>query len=237
MNDTRFDATQLAGQMDESPEVMRLVVRMVALPFTMFIFGMEAVAKAMQVMQGIAGQGRGLVGGEESPIFTSKPTVAEAGEVAGEVIHDSTPIKEQDKMPDQDLSGSDTLKIVRYNIEFVKRDYEVVFPEKEDMVDYDTTGPSWAALKISEFMGSLNHIRRPDKWKQYTGDSPTVYPPDAPPSQEYINTIEASDRKYIQITFTVRERRPREAADYDRQQVNVLRGIQAQISGLSKKIG
>jgi hypothetical protein len=45
-------------------------------------------------------------------------------------------------MADQDLSGSDTLKAVRYNIEFVKRDYEWVFPEKEDTVDYSTTGPA-----------------------------------------------------------------------------------------------
>jgi len=140
-------------------------------------------------------------------------------------------------MADQDLSGSDTLKLVRYNIEFVKRDYEAVFPDKEDLIDYDTDGPSWAALKISEFMGSLNRIRRPQRWREYDGDPPTVYPPGAPETQEYINYIPPGDRKYIQITFNVWKRRARESADYDKQQVDALKGIREEIKGLSEKIG
>ena len=94
-------------------------------------------------------------------------------------------------------------------------------------------------------MASLSKIRRPDKWKQYAGDTPTVYPPGAPPTQEYIEegtgadkiTIPPSDYKYIDITFHVTQRRDRQAADYDKQQVNVLKGIREEIQDLSRKIG
>ena len=145
-------------------------------------------------------------------------------------------------MPDQDLSGADTLKLVRYKIAFVKRDYEVVFPEKEDIVSYDTTGPAWAALKIAEFMGSLNDIDRPKKWMAYPagGCEPgcnTVYPPGAKETESKIMKIPDCDRKYIQIFFEVLQRWEREPADYDKQQVEVLRGICVELGGLKGKIG
>jgi hypothetical protein len=240
LNETRPAAQVTAG-------LVRIFAQVVALPFTAFIYGTEAIVKAFQGMQGIAGQSRTLFGGE-SVSSSSEPAAADGSSAGSTIIQNSTAEKELKPMPDQDLSGADTLKLVRYKIVFVKRDYEVVFPEREDVVSYDTTGPAWAALKISEFMGSLGSIRRPDKWRQYQGDCDTgcntVYPPCAPDNQEYIRSnrpddpgIPPCDRKYIQIFFEVLQRWQREPADYDKQQVEVLRGIRSEIGGLRRTIG
>jgi hypothetical protein len=53
-------APQMAGPADAA----RLFAQMAAMPFTIFIFGLEVIVKAMQGMQEIAGQGRSLVIGE-----------------------------------------------------------------------------------------------------------------------------------------------------------------------------
>jgi hypothetical protein len=95
-------------------------------------------------------------------------------------------------LPDQDLSGSDTLKLVRYKIVFVKRDHELVFLEKEELVSYETTGPAWAAMKISEFTGSLG-TRQPSEY------------------------VPECDHKYLRIVFEVLQRWPREPATTTKQ--------------------
>jgi len=133
-------------------------------------------------------------------------------------------------MRDQDLSGADTLKLVRYKILFVKRDYEAVLTEeKEELVAYDTTGPAWAALKICDFMGSLKLARRPAKWSEKHCDY--YYPPGI--SGEYIEEIPECDHKYIQIYFEVLQRWERQSAEYDREQVEALRGIRRGIDDLT----
>lgn len=236
-------AAESEQAMGMSTDLSQLFAQMVALPFSVFIFGLEVIIKAVQGMQEIAGQSRTLVSGDSSPAAApiSESTISDASVSAGAELQTSTTTKERYQMTDQDLSGADTLKLVRYKIAFVKRDYEVVFPEKEDIVSYDTTGPAWAALKISEFMGSLGRIHRPEKWMQYPAGAceegcVTVYPPGAPKDQHTINYIPECDRKYIQIFFEVLQRWQREPADYDKQQVEVLRGICTEISGIRAKM-
>ena len=130
---------------------------------------------------------------------------------------------------DQDLGGEDRLKLVRYKILFVKRDYEVAFDEREDLVSYSTTGPDWAALEISRFMVNLKHTKRPEKWRD------KHYPPGV--KGEYIDYIPDEDQKYLRIYFEVLQRWEREEAEYDKQQVQVLREIRDSIGAVSGKIG
>ena len=130
---------------------------------------------------------------------------------------------------DQDLSGEDTLKLVRYKILFVKRDYEVAFDEKEDLVSYSTTTPDWAALKICEFTENLKTTKVPEKWDK------KKYPKKA--SGGNIVEIPTEDRKYIRIYFEVLQRWDREEAEYDKQQVEVLREIREEIGGVRAGIG
>jgi hypothetical protein len=120
-------------------------------------------------------------------------------------------------MPDEDLTGADTLKLVRYRIVFVKPDYEFVFLEKEDLVSYATTGSAWAALKLAEFISSLGTMRS-SECRVNPEDCDAVYLPctreaDRP---EHLRISECN-YKYIQIVFEVIQRWRREPATATRQ--------------------
>ena len=209
----------IEGREDEaedgrSSNFMRLFGQMMMLPFTVFVQGMELFIKTIQGIQRATDEGMNVMVGETTPALTSKTTrsVTDSAIKGGaETSH-----KEATKM-DQDLSGEDTLKLVRYKILFVKRDYEVPFDEQEDLVSYATTGTDWGALQIANFMGSLGRIRRPRKWHD------KHYPPGV--SGDFIHEIPDGDRKYIRIYFEVLQRWERQEAEYEKQQVEVLRDI------------
>jgi hypothetical protein len=55
---------------------------------------------------------------------------------------------------DKDLSD-DTLKLVRYKILFVKRNYEHAFREHETLVSDDLDSASFSAWKVAEFIQGL----------------------------------------------------------------------------------
>ena len=78
-------------------------------------------------------------------------------------------------MRDKDLSD-DQLKLVRYKILFVKRDYEVAFPEREELVHDNMTGDAFAAWKVAEFIQELNRKGTyvPPNWRD--GDGKLKYP-------------------------------------------------------------
>lgn len=126
-------------------------------------------------------------------------------------------------MPDRDLSGDD-LKLVRYKVLFIKRDYEHAFPEDEALVSDNMDGGSFTAWKIAEFIQHLERvgIAKPESWKdypegdQYFKDGKLVRLPDA-------------DKKYLRLYFEVLDRYPREEAEYDRKQVDVLKKISSKI--------
>ena len=70
-------------------------------------------------------------------------------------------------MRDKDLSD-DQLKLVRYKILFVKRDYETAFPEKEELVPDNMTGEAFSAWKVAEFIQQLPAKRTlvPSDWRK-----------------------------------------------------------------------
>jgi hypothetical protein len=78
-------------------------------------------------------------------------------------------------------------------------------------------------------MSQLAHIKRPRKWKER--DCDYHYPPGV--HGEYIEGIPECDQKYIQIYFEVLQRWERETAEYDKQQVEALRGIREEIHKLT----
>jgi hypothetical protein len=125
-------------------------------------------------------------------------------------------------MGGQDLSGTD-LKYVSYSILFTKRDHEATLQEqKEELIDYSTDGGSFASLKVSDFMGRLKTvgIDKPPTWKSRkypTADTGTV------------KEIPDEDRKYITFVYRVKQRLPRQASEYDKEKVDVLRDIRDRI--------
>jgi len=210
-----------------SPNFMRLFGQMVMLPFTVFVQGMELFIKTIQGMQRATDEGMNVMVGEMTPALEGRSNQRDLASNSNCSVTDGTARdgaetihKEATKM-DQDLSGEDTLKLLRYKILFVRRDYEVAFDEQEDLVSYSTTGTDWGALQISNFMGNLGRIRRPRKWRDKS------YPKGN--TGEFINQIPDEDRKYIRIYFEVLQRWERQEAEYEKQQVEVLEAIRDRI--------
>lgn len=146
-------------------------------------------------------------------------------------------------MRDTDLSD-DMLKLVRYKILFVKRDYEVAFPEREELVHDNMTAEGFAAWKVAEFIQRLNREEIPDKWrkKHYprkcdNGDDGEYEKRDEecekgeakPWKKEYVKWLDEDDKKYLRVYFEVLARYEREGANYDRDQIEVLKQIRDRI--------
>src|SRR5437588_561310 len=147
-----------------SPGVVRLFSQMLLLPFTVFVYGMELFVRTVRGMQQAADQGMDVMVGEAARPVTGVPagenqftdkravsggapppahtqggwgdlkvhtTISTGDGTTGEAAEATH--KEIEKMRDKDLSD-DQLKLVRYKILFVKRDYEAAFPEREEVV-------------------------------------------------------------------------------------------------------
>lgn len=121
---------------------------------------------------------------------------------------------------DQDLSGDD-LKLVRYTILFVKRDFEAFLYKGEELVAGDMDGGTFAALKVKDYLvrAGEGQAKFPPEWDK-----------DYPEKTAKGFTIPDRDQKYIRVYFEVLERYARQEREYEKQQVQVLREI-------SRKIG
>src|SRR5712691_1464821 len=145
-----IDGRQDRAEERGSTNLMRLFGQMVMLPFTVFVQGIELFVKTIQGMQRATDEGMNvMVGGTTqapgtAPGDQSDLTSSKTGSVTGGVTKDdaATNLKEIINMSDKDLSNKDLLKLVRYKILFVKRDYEAAFPEAEELVSdpMDETG-------------------------------------------------------------------------------------------------
>ena len=71
-------------------------------------------------------------------------------------------------MSDKDLRDEKVLKLVRYKILFVKRDYEYPFPEQEELVAENMDEASYTAWKIAQFIQQLKETPIPKKWEDKT---------------------------------------------------------------------
>jgi len=128
-------------------------------------------------------------------------------------------------MDDQDLSGDD-LKYVSYAIVFTKRDFEATLEEnKQELVNYSTDGGSFGGLKIAKFFQKLNDpkrgIRRPPLWVD------SHYPPGTTDDMHW--ALPEEDEKYLTFIYHVERRLPRQEADYDKRQVEILQKLSSKI--------
>jgi len=123
---------------------------------------------------------------------------------------------------DRDLRD-DMLKLVKYRILFVKREYEASFGEEEAVIEDNMDGAALTAWKTAEFMEDLRTRGRriPTKWRD------TTYPPgfrDIPDAGSF-NGIPEEDKKYLRVSYEVLERYPRERFKYEEQQIKILGDI------------
>ncbi len=136
---------------------MRLFGQMVMLPFTVFVQGMELFIKTIQGMQRATDEGMNVMVGTTQTLGEdpgARDLMSKTSSVTDGVIKDdvATTVKEKSNMDDKDLSGKDTLKLVRYKILFIKRDYETAFPEAEELVSDSMDDTGYTAWKIAEFI-------------------------------------------------------------------------------------
>src|SRR5687768_9112422 len=179
----RFERdSERAGEENASTNLMHLLGQMLMLPFTVFVYGMEMFVNTMQRVQKVADQGLDLtVGGvrsraeasanerefntqaagqrgvgpiqeESAAVVVDVPTSSESFRAAGNEIESRETTKET-KM-DRDLRD-DMLKLVRYKVLFVKREYEHAFDEQEDLVSENMDAAAFTAWKVAEFIQGL----------------------------------------------------------------------------------
>ena len=129
---------------------------------------------------------------------------------------------------DKDLRD-DMLKLVRYKILFVKREYEHAFPEAEDLVADNMDGSAFTAWKVAEFIQNLQQKKTqvPRKW------SDKVYPGAGFESSGVLTGLPENDKKYLRVYYEVLDRYPREKFKYEEQQIRVLEQIRDRLSGRS----
>jgi len=124
-------------------------------------------------------------------------------------------------MADTNLND-DMLKLVRYKVLFVKRDYEHAFPEVEELVKENTTSTSYAGWKIAEFIQHLKDEKTalPTKWQE------KHYPRDAEHRKgDKLLGLPDGDKKYLRVYFEVLDRYVREKLEYEEDHLSVLRDI------------
>jgi hypothetical protein len=241
---------------DSSPGVVRIFGQMLLMPFTVFVYSMELLMRTMRGVQQTVDQGMEVLVGEsvapdlsasesrhdETAISEDAPTPGVAGSewsdlksetestaVGGAIEGATDPIhKEIHKMRDKDLSD-DQLKLVRYKILFVKRDYEVAFQEREELVHDNITGEAFTAWKIAEFIQRLTKEPIPDKWrkKKY----PKRHDDEIVPDDRFIHRLDEDDKKYLRVYYEVLERYVREEDDTE---VDVLKDIHKAIERLPR---
>ena len=147
-------------------------------------------------------------------------------QTTGEEKHN---FKEKEEM-DQDLRD-DMLKLVRYKVLFVKREYEHAFEEQEDLVSENLDGAAFTAWKTAEFIQRLAEMetRVPEKWGSYPQNRDgRIYWKEVEQNgrkQKYLLGLPDEDKKYLRIYHEVLDRYPRERFKYEEQQIDVLREI------------
>ena len=131
--------------------------------------------------------------------------------------------------------GGDDLKYVSYSIFFTRRDFETTLrQEQEEVVDYPTSAAAFAGLKIAEFFELIvtKGIPTPPIWGDSLPDSD--YKPLIKNGK--LTGIPPDDRKYVDIQLKVTRHQAKQEGEYDRQKVELLKGINKGISDVAQNI-
>ena len=230
-----------------SPSIVRIFGQLLVLPMAAFVYGIEMLIRTMEGVQHVSNQGMEVMVGSQARrngLPETRAAPATIVEHPGPVSENETSVPDsrtneiifkEDKPlsnngdhangRDKDLHD-DMLKLVRYKVLFVRREYEYAFPEQEDLVSDNMDGSAFTAWKIAEFIQDLHRqtTRVPLKWKDKN------YPPREFIKDGYLNGIPHEDKKFLRVYFEVLERYPREKFKYEEQQIKVLEDIRDRLS-------
>ena len=234
------------NEAQDSAGMMRLFGQFFMIPVAAFAYGVRIFLKTIQEMQTVPNQGMGVVIGPCARLNEPAEVVAVPDpKPADLIINNSTSTgstvrtHEEEKVLnynnqnggcglDKNLND-DMLKLVRYKILYIKRDYEWAFPEQESLVHDNMDASAFTGWKIAEF---IQQLQNPGKY----GVAPTRVPPDwkGYPGPNYTRRVDGvlyltgfppEDKKYLRVYFEVLERYQREKFRYEEEQIDVLREI------------
>ena len=120
--------------------------------------------------------------------------------------------------------NDDSLKLVRYKILFVKRDYEYAFPEQEALVWDNLDATAFTSWKIAEFIQSLGRAKTTSPWRNYPSEDKGLR------KDGMLLGFPEDDKKYLRVYYEVLERYPREKFKHDEDEVKVLKEIRDAIA-------
>ena len=240
-----------------SPHIMWLMGQFFMIPVAAMVYSFELLLRTMQVMQKATGLGfEAVVGGGAASMPVTLPGAIEPepdlpqaaeGDGADRVLNAAVIQKEEKTLSneggvialDKDLHD-DMLKLVRYKILFVKREYEHAFPEQEDLVSDNMDGAAFAAWKVAEFIQRLADAKTdlPAKWgKKYPSENRDTYVKSVDEHGARVDKLIAfpdHDKKYLRVYYEVLDRYPREKFKYEEQQIEVLKEIRNEVSKIAK---
>jgi hypothetical protein len=211
------------GEQAGNHTIGALLSRMVRLPLMAVVYGMEMFVKTVHGLQTLTGQSvealTGTAGPPPSPPAAAPAPAPPAATAPGNSVRTTEEVtKEQRKMPDTNLND-DMLKLVRYKILFIKRDYEVAFTEQEDLVYDNMDDTAFTAWKIAEFIQALDHTPIPKRWEAKS------YPRKDPGGM--IHKLPEDDKKFLRVYYEVMQRYVREKFKADERKVEVLEKIES----------
>lgn len=238
----RFEReSEHAGEGRSSTSMMHLLGQMLMLPFTVFVYGMEVFVKTIKGMQKVTDRGMDVMAGgttaqhgfsrdedqKVKSIRSPRPEQTRPGDVevakttsSGDGSLDNAEAKQKEtvQMIDRNLSD-DQLKLVRFKVLFVKRDYETAFREQEALVPDNMTGEAFTAWKVAEFIQEIGqgHTEAPKEWPKDDHGKPK-YPKEDQAWRKvdekwYLLSLPEKDKKYLRVYYEVLDRYVREEED------------------------
>jgi hypothetical protein len=219
-----------------SAGVVSLVGEIFVLPLRMVLYGMELLLGTMRGTQRVSDRDTRAVADADP---TNAPREPERqwrqfpASAPDRAIVGTRPAAKEAPAMDKDLSDKDVLKLVRYKVLFVKRNYEYAFPEQEDLVPDEMDAPAFTAWKIAAFIQSLGRreIRVPKKWLDENYPKPEHRP------DNWLTGLDDDDKKYLRVYFEVLDRYPRERFKHEEEQIRVLKDIRGELQASKKAIG
>lgn len=188
--------------------------------------------QAMRVGMDLVGLGwKALAGGAACEKGGLARAATQPADAVGGAEHSATQLCDHPagrKFQEAEPLWNGCLKLVEYQILFVKRGFETAFPQRQELVWDCLTNEQYRIWKIAEFVQHLTRAELPDKWKRK--GYPTRVPDEGP------IRLPEDDGKYLRVWFQVVNCYPREPFCFEEKQVEALWQINRSLQGLGAAV-
>jgi hypothetical protein len=226
-----------------SASMMHLLGQMFMLPFTIFVYGMEAFVQTIKGFQRAADQGMDVMAGGATPPRDFSLTENHPADQTVERISNPSPQGGQrdinvstttstsdSKVGDAGASDKETIEMNDRNLS----------DDQLKLVRFKMTGEAFTAWKVAEFIQELGKgiTEVPAEWSRDDQGKPK-YPKEPgaltmKDSKWYLMSFPEKDKKYLRVYYEVLDRYVREEED---DEVVVLKEIRDAIDRIPKGSG